>query len=142
MAIKQLIKFNYNESIFLNNLRNKKYVKKNSINSKKISLKKHDLCFRNFLMNKNNKFYLIKYYKKNIGYIRVEPKKNKFMVSWALLNQFKGKGIMAKNLKKVTNNKKIKYTAIIKKNNLASIKVAKKSGFKFCSSDKNLSYVK
>jgi RimJ/RimL family protein N-acetyltransferase len=93
-------------------------------------------------MNKNNKFYLIKYYKKNIGYIRVELKKNKFIVSWALLNQFKGKGIMAKNLKKVTNNKKIKYTAIIKKNNLASIKVAKKSGFKFCSSDKNLSFVK
>ena len=35
MAIKQLIKFNYNESIFLNNLKNKKYVRKNSINSKK-----------------------------------------------------------------------------------------------------------
>ena len=53
IEIKQLIKFNYNESIFLNNLRNKKYVRKNSINSKKISLKTHDLWFRNFLMNKN-----------------------------------------------------------------------------------------
>lgn len=28
MAIKQLIKFNYNESIFLNNLRNKKICQK------------------------------------------------------------------------------------------------------------------
>ena len=81
MAIKQLIKFNYNESGFLNDLRNKKYVRKNSINSKKISLKKHNSWFRNFLMNKHNKFYLIKYYKKNIGYIRIERKKNKFIVN-------------------------------------------------------------
>lgn len=142
MAIKQLIEFNYKESIFLYDLRNKKYVRKNSINSKKVSLKKHDLWFRNFLMNKNNKFYLIKYYKKNIGYIRMEPKKNKFIVSWALLNQFKGKGIMTKNLKKVTNDKKIKYMAIVKKNNLASMKVAEKSGFKFNSSNKYLYFTK
>ena len=142
MAIKQLIEFNYKESIFLYDLRNKKYVRKNSINLKKVSLKKHELWFRNFLMNKNNKFYLIKYYKKNIGYIRMEPKKNKFIVSWALLNQFKGKGIMTKNLKKVTNDKKIKYMAIVKKNNLASMKVAEKSGFKFNSSNKYLYFTK
>ena len=142
MAIKQLIEFNYKESIFLYDLRNKKYVRKNSINLKKVSLKKHDLWLRNFLMNKNNKFYLIKYYKKNIGYIRMEPKKNKFIVSWALLNQFKGKGIMTKNLKKVTNDKKIKYMAIVKKNNLASMKVAEKSGFKFNSSNKYLYFTK
>ena len=69
-------------------------------------------------------------------------KKNKFIVSWALLNQFKGKGIMTKNLKKVTNDKKIKYMAIVKKNNLASMKVAEKSGFKFNSSNKYLYFTK
>ena len=75
MAIKQLIEFNYKESIFLYDLRNKKYVRKNSINLKKVSLKKHDLWFRNFLMNKNNKFYLIKYYKKILDILEWNQKK-------------------------------------------------------------------
>ena len=136
MPLEELRKFNLDESIFLNKLRNKKYVRENSINSKKIPLKKHHLWFRKFLINKKNKFYLIKYYKKNIGYIKIEHNKKKFFVSWAILDQFRGKGITARFLKKVTNNKKNKHVAIIKKNNLASMKVAEKSGFKFNSSKK------
>ncbi len=142
MPVKELRKFNLDESVFLNKLRNKKYVRENSINSKEIPLKQHHLWFRKFLINKNNKFYLIKYYKRNIGYIKIESKTKKFIVSWAILDQFRGKGITARFLKKLTNNKKNKYIAIIKKNNLASMKVAEKSGFKFNSSNKYLYFVK
>ena len=39
MPVKKLRKFNLDESVFLNKLRNKKYVRENSINSKEIPLK-------------------------------------------------------------------------------------------------------
>lgn len=142
MSIKKVKLFKKNESLFLINLRNQKYVRFNSINSKIISQKKHELWYKEFLQNKNNKLFLIKYYKKNIGYIRIEKKEKEYQTSWAILKKYSGKGITARSLKKVTNNKKNKYTAIINKNNLASIKVAEKSGFNFCSSNKRLLFTK
>ena len=141
MSIKHVKSFRKNESLFLINLRNQKYVRFNSINSKTIPQKKHELWFKKFLKNKNNKLFLIKYYKKNVGYIRIEKKKEEYQTSWAILKKYSGKGITSRNLKKKTN-KKIKYVAKIKRDNIASIQVAKKSGFKFFSKNKNLIYIK
>jgi len=141
MSIKHVKSFRKNESLFLINLRNQKYVRFNSINSKTIPQKKHELWFKKFLKNKNNKLFLIKYYKKNVGYIRIEKKKEEYQTSWAILKKYSGKGITSRNLKKATN-KKIKYVAKIKRDNIASIQVAKKSGFKFFSKNKNLIYIK
>ena len=141
MSIKHVKLFRKNESLFLINLRNQKYVRFNSINSKTIPQKKHELWFKKFLKNKNNKLFLIKYYKKNVGYIRIEKKKEEYQTSWAILKKYSGKGITSRNLKKATN-KKIKYVAKIKRDNIASIQVAKKSGFKFFSKNKNLIYIK
>ena len=78
---------------------------------------------------------------KNVGYIRIEKKKEEYQTSWAILKKYSGKGITSRNLKKATN-KKIKYVAKIKRDNIASIQVAKKSGFKFFSKNKNLIYIK
>ena len=141
MSIKHVKSFRKNESLFLINLRNQKYVRFNSINSKTIPQKKHELWFKKFLKNKNNKLFLIKYYKKNVGYIRIEKKKEEYHTSWAILKKYSGKGITSRNLKKATN-KKIKYVAKIKRDNKASIQIAKKSGFKFFSKNKNLIYIK
>tara|TARA_Y100000816_G_C26104096_1_gene586084 strand:- start:53 stop:478 length:426 start_codon:yes stop_codon:yes gene_type:complete len=141
MALKEVKSFKENESLFIINLRNKSYVRINSINNKYISTKNHTVWYKNFLKNKKNKFYLIKYYKKNIGYIRVENKNNKNFTSWAILKKYSKKGFATKNLKKVTKSKR-KYFAIIKENNIASTKVAIKSGFKFLIKNKNFVFIK
>lgn len=129
MTAKLIRKYNKTECDFLFGLRNKNYVKKQSTKIKSISYKNHFVWFKNFIKSKKNKIFLIKKEKKNIGYIRLENKYKKYFTSWALIKQFHGMGIMSKNLKKITSNKKKDYRAIIKKNNLGSIKVAKNAGF-------------
>ena len=73
----------------------------------------HHLWLKKFLKNKNNKIYLIKFNKKNVGYIRIERKGSKYLTSWAIVKKYHGRGIATKNLKKATKNKKITYTKII-----------------------------
>ena len=71
------------------------------------------------------------------GYIRVEKKRVYHWVSWALLSKFRNKKIMTKSLKKITNNRKIKFKAIIKSNNFPSKKVALNAGFNLRDKEKN-----
>ena len=129
MTTKLIIKYKKIECDFLFNLRNKKYVKKQSTKIKNISYKVHNAWFKKFI-NSENRIFLIKKKKNIIGYIRLENKYKKYFTSWALIKKFHGKGIMSKNLKKITSDKKKNYRAIIKKNNLESIKVAENAGFK------------
>ena len=124
-----LKEFDKKTSTFLLNLRNKKYVIENSFTNKKILTKEHHNWILKFLENKHNNLFLIQNKKKNIGYIRFEQNKLKKNISWALLKKFHNKGIISKNLKTLTSNKNIKYSARIKKKNIASLKMAFKAGF-------------
>lgn len=114
---------------FLLQVRNKKYVRINSLNKKKISIKDHITWLKSYFRTKENKIFIIQKKEKNIGYIRLQKKRNLYEVSWALLKKYKGKNISSQVLKKITNNSKLKFSATIQKKNLASIKVAKNAGF-------------
>ena len=105
-------------SNFLLNLRNKKYVRANSLNNK-----------------------LIKINKKFIGYLRLQQKYNSYDASWAILNKFKGKKIITKYLRKITKNSKHSYKATIREKNIASIKAALNAGFKIKKKIKSLVYM-
>ena len=124
-----LKKFDKKTSNFLLKLRNKNYVIENSFTNKKILTKEHHNWILKFLENKHNNLFLIQNKKKNIGYIRFEQNKLKKNISWALLKKFHNKGIISKNLKTLTSNKNIKYSARIKKKNIAALKMAFKAGF-------------
>ena len=128
MNLKPLNKFNKKYSNFIFDLRNKIYVRRNSFNKKIIKFKDHEEWLENYF-KKKNVFYVITDKNKFVGYIRLELDKKKYNVSWALEKKFHGKGIAKKFLKKATNKKKIIYFAKIKKNNLASLKVAKSALF-------------
>jgi len=128
MKIMNIKKFDEKISIFIFNLRNKSYVRKNSLNDKIIKYKDHTTWLKKFL--KKNIFYIIVYQEKMIGYIRLELKKNIYISSWALEKKYQGKGISKKCLVLATNKKRQKYMAIIKQKNLASIKVANHAKFK------------
>ena len=70
MQISVIKKFDKKLLNFLFNLRNKKYVRSQSINKKKITIKNHLTWADNFFKIKNNSLYVIKVRKKFIGYLR------------------------------------------------------------------------
>ena len=129
MGLKLINNYDKKSSDFLFSVRNKKYVRVNSITTNYIKIRDHENWIKKFIKKKNNRIFIISYKKIRVGYIRLESKKLYYWVSWALLKNFKNKKIMSKSLKKVTNKKKIKFKALIKLNNYASIKVALNADF-------------
>lgn len=103
-------------------LRNQKYVRKNSLMSHIISAKEHELWFCNYI--KTNKFYILKKKERFVGYIRIDKKSGD--VSWAIYKNFWGKVNFYKMLKKLTVKN---HTVKIKNTNQSSVIVAIKAGF-------------
>lgn len=131
----------YDEKIskFLYLLRNKNYVRRNSLIKTKIKFGHHKTWFKKFF-NKKNFLYIIQIKDEPGGYIRIEKSKNYFDVSWALEKKYQGKGIAKKFLKNVTK-KKLKFRAIIEKTNLVSLNIAEYSNFKIKLCRKKLLYL-
>ena len=142
MSLQLFRKFDLKISNFVYVLRNKNYVREYSLTSKKINYPNHLIWIKKFLNNPNNYFYIIRNRNVNIGYIRVERKKNNKILSWALIKKFQNKGIMKKNLLKITSNNKYTYKAVIKKKNLRSIFMATKVGFIKKKINKKIIYIK
>lgn len=116
---------------FLLNLRNKKYVQKQSFNEKKIKKKNHlEWLKKNIKNNKIQIFIFGKNKKINYGYVSMKKEISKIYLSWAILKKYNSKNYTTSALKRTTNKKK-KYFAQIKDNNIASQIVALKAGFKF-----------
>tara|TARA_B100000686_G_C16760628_1_gene958431 strand:+ start:992 stop:1423 length:432 start_codon:yes stop_codon:yes gene_type:complete len=140
MEIIKIKKIDEKISNFIFNLRNKSYVRKNSLKNSKINLKNHQTWVQNF-SKKNNKLYVIMQEKILIGYFRLEFNKKMYNTSWALIKKFHGKGYAKKGLNYVTKNKSYKYKAVIKKNNLASLNVATFANFKLKRTKNNIFYL-
>ena len=83
-----------NDFEYLRKLRNKSYIRSNSLNKKIISKENHEKWLKK---NKNNKIYVIKNISKHIGYIRIDEKN---FVSWALEKTYWGKIKFPNYLKK------------------------------------------
>ena len=110
---------------YIRKLRNKSYIRSNSLNRKIVSKKDHENWLKN---NRTNKVFVLKKINKNIGYIRINKKK---FVSWALEKKYWGKIKFPDHLKKSTSNEKIIYFCIILSDNPRSQIVALKAGFRF-----------
>ena len=125
----KILKINsYDEKIskFLFNLRNKGYVRNNSINNKIINYQNHKNWLIKFL--KKNILHIITLNKQMAGYIRLKNNKSYKDCSWAILKKYQGRGLALKGLNASTK-KRSKYRALIKINNIASEKVAEKANF-------------
>ena len=140
MNVKKIKKIDGVISSFIFNLRNKNYVRKNSINYSKIKFKNHKVWIKNFL-KKKNKLYIIKEGKLPIGYIRLELENKKYNTSWAFIKKFQGKGYAKKSLNYVTRNRKFKYKALIKTKNIASMKLATQCLFKSRTKKSGIAYL-
>ena len=113
---------------------NEKITLKNSIIGKKISLKEHTIWFRKYLKAKDNIMKIIYLNKNPIGLIRLDKNYGSFYISYLIDKNFRGKGraynALYKFIKKIQNMKKIKKIfALVKKNNIPSIKIFNKLNF-------------
>lgn len=129
MKLLKIKKNNEKISDFLYNLRNKDYVRKNSINKKKIKLKEHQYWIKKFFEKKNFVYIILKK-RTMVGYLRFEKLNGIYNLSWAILKNFQNQGIAKKSIKITTNKRSLKYKSIILKKNLASIKVIENANFK------------
>ena len=120
-------------------IRNKIYVRENSINKKKISLEVHKKWFNSFIQKKRNRIYGLFFKNNLIGFISIDVRK-KNNVSWNLKKNYWVKVNFYKFLKNVT--KIGKYTANIKIDNISSLIIALKSGFRIFKTKKNIVFLK
>lgn len=120
MRIK-LIKAKISDKNFLLNLRNDKNSRENSGNTELISKQDHDKWFSDQLDKNEHKIFIIKIYKKRLGYIRLK-KKLKWEVSIAILKKYRNKKIGKKALLNLEKKfQKIKIFAKVNKLNTKSI---------------------
>lgn len=138
----RLIKIKSNNIIvskFLFNLRKNNYVKRNSLNKKKILFDQHQKWLDDFFKKKNLLFIIFER-KTMIGYVRLEKNRKLFNVSWAINKKFQNKGYTKKSVQIATKNQNFKYKAIIMKNNFQSKKIAEKANFKLKNKKNNKEY--
>ncbi|WP_440911603.1 GNAT family N-acetyltransferase [Candidatus Pelagibacter sp.] len=138
----KLVKIKSNNIIvskFLFNLRKNNYIKKNSLNKKKIFFNQHQKWMESFFQKKNLLFIIFEK-KIMIGYVRLEKYRNLFNVSWAINKKFQNKGYTKKSVQIATKNKNFRYKALIMKNNFQSKKIAKNANFKLKYKRNNIEY--
>lgn len=119
---------------YLYKLRNHQDVRKFSKNKSKILREEHIKWY----LDKKNKFiYIIKYKKKNVGYIRANNQAKPFL-SWAIDSDYRGKDFGLISLKKFLKKKKFKTCfALIDEKNIPSLLMVIKNNFKFKIRKKN-----
>jgi len=120
---------------------NLKSVRKNSINQKKVLFQEHKKWFFNSINSKVNFIRVIYQGKNPIGIVRLEKKKNIYLISYLIIAKFRKKGYAFKALKNLINkfrkkNKK-KIHAYVYKKNHPSKRIFEKLGFNIYKTNKD-----
>jgi len=128
----KLIKLKQEHIKLLFKWHNLKSVIKNSLKRKKIKYIEHKKWFSKQIKSKN--IIRIIYYKKlAIGVIRLEKKNYNYFISYLIIPSHRKRGFALSSLKLFLNRikfkKSIKIVALVRKNNLPSIKIFKKLNF-------------
>ena len=118
-----------------------------SIDTSYVSIAKHKLWFNKTLTNPNKKMYIGLVKREKIGVTRFDFNENFISteVSINLNPLMRGKNLSSKLLSKSISlylkNKNIKLLATVKNQNLSSLKIFKKLGFKKHHEDKKYQYL-
>lgn len=112
-------------------LSNDEVVRANSFNQEKILWKNHQFWFNQKLNDESCVFYVIKTAQNDfLGYVRLDAKDNKWIITIHIKKNYRGKGYGTKILKKIVElNKNEKLIAFVKEKNLSSYNSFLKSGF-------------
>ena len=112
--------------------RNDPITRKNSFTKNEVTVKTHKLWFNDSLMNPRRNIYILEENSLPIGTIRSDIlSKDKYLLSWSISPTQRGKGYGGKMLSLFLQNKIGTFTAEIKSENIASIKMVTNNGFKY-----------
>lgn len=113
-------------------LSNDKLVRANSINTEQIKWENHQIWFKNKTNDENCIFYTLNSLNNGfIGYVRLDKEDRKWVLTIHLLPNYRGKGLGSKILETIcTLNSNKCIIALVKENNLASLKSFKKAKFR------------
>ena len=126
----KLRKVTYNDWKILLDWRNDPITRKNSFTQEEISEQTHKLWFNDSLLNERRVIYILENNSIPIGFIRSDIlDTNKYLLSWDIDPNQRGKGYGTKILEIYLQDKKGEFIAEIKPENIASIKMAQKNGF-------------
>tara|TARA_R110001606_G_scaffold113564_2_gene240704 strand:- start:2036 stop:2455 length:420 start_codon:yes stop_codon:yes gene_type:complete len=126
----KLRKVMFDDWELLLNWRNDPLTIRNSFTEGEVTAETHKLWFNDSLMNPRRNIYILEENELPIGTIRSDIlNKNEYLLSWDISPTQRGKGLGTKILKIYLQNKKGKFIAQIKSDNLPSIKIAKNNGF-------------
>ena len=117
---------------------NEKVVRKNSFNSKKITLNDHEKWYLNKLKSKNTHFLIFEKESIPIGQIRFDIKDSKAHIDYSIDKKYRGRGLggilLKMGIKHIINDLKIKniisFKAEVKTSNISSIKIFDNNRFK------------
>ncbi|OIJ10409.1 UDP-2,4-diacetamido-2,4,6-trideoxy-beta-L-altropyranose hydrolase [Anaerobacillus alkalilacustris] len=127
------------------NLSNEDYVRKWSINTKKISWEEHIIWFENTIKSDQNVFYVVTDCTNNfLGQLRYKVEGHSATVSISLCKSIMGKGLskqfLIESIKLISDerNKLDNIIAFISDKNIASKKLFEKVGFLLCENDNGM----
>jgi len=116
--------------------RNDPVTRMSSINSQEVLLEEHTEWLQNSLNNLNREIYIFEDKNIPVGTIRIDTRKdNIYVLSWTISPEFRGRGYGTEMLDKFLDGKSGKFLAEILEENISSIRMVEKNGFRLLSSD-------
>lgn len=124
--------------------RNEPITRQNSFTQEEILEQDHKIWFSNSLINPYKEIYILEDNSIPVGTIRSDKTShNDYILSWNISFNYRGKGYGTEILKLFLKNKKGKFIAKIKPENIASIKMVEKNEFSLLEKDNyNLTFIK
>jgi len=118
--------------------RNDESTRSFSISNQKIDYPSHTIWLKNTLANENITFKILEKNKIPVGTIRAEKINEASYLSWTISPKFRKQGLGKYLVLQFANKIEGKLFAKIKKENVASISIAKSAGFKLLKKSNNL----
>jgi len=118
--------------------RNDSKTRQASLNTDKIELATHIEWLSRILKDNNIKLYIAKENGKPIGTVRTDHNNGTHELSWTVAPSERGRGIGKKIVSEFVNQFSEPLKAVIKKENIQSIKIAEYSGFKLVKEDNGI----
>ena len=126
----KLRKATFNDWKILLDWRNDPITRENSFEQDEVSEQTHKLWFNDSLLNPHREIYILEDNNVPVGSIRSDNINDRYLLSWNIAPDQRGKGYGTKILEIYLQDKKGEFLAEIKPENKASIKMAQKNGFK------------
>ena len=123
--------------------RNDKNTRQNSFNSDLISVSEHKEFIKNTITNTNRTQFILEYNEIPVGTIREDKlEKDEFGLSYTIDPMYRGKKMGQMMMSLYLSERKGSFLCRVKEENLSSIKMIEKLGFKHFNTEKKINFYK